>query len=133
MNDPFIWLYVFLGGGVGSTLRLFVVSTVQPMFDHRFATTFPIGTLLVNVLGALAMGCLAALFQRTAMPPATRLALTVGLLGGFTTFSAFAYETYALLAGRLSWAAAANILLSNVLTLAAVWLGMRMVPPVNAP
>jgi CrcB protein len=84
----------------------------------------------VNVLGCLAIGGLGGLAEyRNLLDPATRLLLFTGFLGGFTTFSAFAYETYFL--GREgAWASgAANVLLQVALGLFAVWLGHRLVAP----
>jgi CrcB protein len=80
---------VFLGGGIGAALRHMV---------NRFALAwlgpaFPFGTLFVNVAGSLAVGVLAALFLAKAPGEAWRLFLLTGLLGGFTTFSAFSLDS----------------------------------------
>jgi CrcB protein len=85
---------------------------------------FPLGTLTVNVVGCLAMGLLAGLAERRHIfDPHTRLFLLTGLLGGFTTFSAFAYESWFLGRERMVFAAFANVLLQCTLGLGAVWLG----------
>lgn len=91
------------------------------------ASRFPFATLVVNVTGCLAIGALAAVAQReNVLAPGTRLFLFTGLLGGYTTFSTFAYETLVL--GREhAWAAAAlNVLAHVALGLLAVWVGYRV-------
>lgn len=87
------YLVIFLGGGLGAALR----HGVNRLAMHWWGTAFPAGTLLVNVLGCLAMGLLIGLFA--AYPGSSqnvRLFLTVGLLGGFTTFSAFGLDALTL-------------------------------------
>lgn len=81
---------VFLGGGVGAVLRFAVVEAAV----RAFGPAFPWGTLSVNVVGSMAMGVLAAwLAGKGTSGEAMRVALAVGLLGGFTTFSAFSLDT----------------------------------------
>ena len=106
-------LVVGCGGFVGAVLRWIVVARLQAWLGGRF----PFGTLAVNVLGCFAFGLLAGLaLEGQALSPNARLFLFVGVLGGFTTFSAFGYETLALFeAGRSATAllsAAANLVLS---------------------
>lgn len=89
---------------------------------------FPLGTLIVNVIGCAGIGVLAAIFAGPAfVREEIRLALMVGFLGGFTTFSTFGFETFSLLAERAWWAGAMNLVISNVAGLVAVWLGYRAV------
>lgn len=84
-------LLVAFGGGVGACLRYLVAEWVL----HRMGPTFPFGTLTVNVLGGFLMGLLATLIIRLdAGGGELRLLLGVGLLGGFTTFSAFSLEMF---------------------------------------
>ena len=85
-----------LGGFLGAVLRYGLSGLV-----HRHAgSAFPMGTLVVNVLGCLAIGVLVALVEeRAILGPSTRLFLLIGLLGSFTTFSTFGYETIELLQG----------------------------------
>lgn len=87
------YLVVFLGGGLGAALRHGVNRSAM----HWWGTSFPFGTLLVNVIGCLAMGLLIGLFA--AWPGTSqqlRLFFTTGLLGGFTTFSAFSLDALTL-------------------------------------
>ena len=113
-------LLVFVGSGVGGVLRLALTEGIQ-----RFAgPSFPLGTLTVNVLGCLAMGILGGAFAgQTHIRDEHRLLLMVGLLGGFTTFSAFGRETVALADDGRLLLAGLNIALSNGLGLGAIWLG----------
>ena len=88
---------------------------------------FPLGTLAVNVLGCLVIGSLsAALASRFPIREDYRLALVVGLLGGFTTFSSFGLETFSLLDGGHYVHAASNVVLSVIVCLVAVWAGQRL-------
>ncbi len=88
------FVVVFLGGGIGSALRYWLSGSV-----YRFVKpTFPYGTLVVNVGGCFLIGFLMAVFEeRFVVQPLLRLFLTIGILGGFTTFSTFSFETIELL------------------------------------
>lgn len=83
---------VALGGALGATLRYLVTSWVQQRVDF-----FPWGTLAVNLLGSFLIGVVLELTVRGFLSSQARLFLAVGLLGGFTTFSSFSWETLALL------------------------------------
>ena len=84
------YLVVFLGGGVGAALR----HGVNLAAARLLGTSFPFGTLTVNVLGSLLMGLMAAWFAFEGSPSQHwRLFLTTGMLGGFTTFSTFSLDT----------------------------------------
>ena len=86
---------------------------------------FPWGTLVVNVLGCLAIGFVMHVGLATAaLPRNLRFAVTIGFLGALTTFSTFGYETMRYCEAGAWWPAAANIVANVVLTLGAVWLGM---------
>ena len=114
---------IFLGGGCGCLLRYGVAGWAQRLGNG----VFPTGTLAVNVLGCAALGFLAALFAGPMLiREEYRLAILVGLLGGFTTFSTFGYETIMLAGDKQFALAALNLLLSNGLGLAAAWLGTRL-------
>lgn len=113
-------LFIAGGGGVGAVLRFVIAGWGQRLVPG----VFPLGTLLVNVMGCLAIGLVAAVFAGPALVREEyRLALLVGLLGGFTTFSTFGYETLQLLTDREWGSAALYVGLNNGLGLLAVWLG----------
>jgi len=84
---------VFIGGGIGATARYWMSNAV-----YRFVEpNFPYGVLTVNVIGCVIIGFLmTALDGRFVVNPSIRIFLTIGILGGFTTFSSFSYETIAL-------------------------------------
>lgn len=87
-------LLVALGGASGSVLRWALAGAVQ----RWTGSLFPWGTFSINVLGSLAIGFVSALaIERAVLPPAARQLVIVGLLGGFTTFSALSFETFSLL------------------------------------
>lgn len=111
------------GGASGALLRYAISGWVQTMTNG----SFPAGTLLVNVLGSALFGLAAAFFAGpNLVREEYRVALLVGVLGAFTTFSTFGWETLVLVrAGQLGYAAT-NILLSNGIGLGAVWLGYRL-------
>ncbi|MDP2311766.1 MAG: fluoride efflux transporter CrcB [Pseudomonadota bacterium] len=111
-------LLVALGGGVGSVLRFVAASAMTRLYPG-----FPAGTLLVNVVGCFCMGMLAGWTSDRSL----RAALGVGLLGGFTTFSAFGGDTLALAQGGALKLAALNVLANVGLGLLAVWAGRAIV------
>lgn len=114
-------LWIGLGGAIGSILRYLLSGVAQNAVPR---STFPIGTLIVNVCGCFAIGVLAELVEsRGFMAPGTRSFLMVGLIGGFTTFSAFASETVNAARDGASGVAVLNVALNLALGLAAVWLG----------
>lgn len=117
-------LIVGLGGCIGSVLRL----KTGALFLHLYPQTkLPLGTLTVNVLGCLLVGIIASCLERLSVYNAElRFFLITGFLGGFTTFSAFGLETYALLRSNLLALAVANVALNVIVGLCAVWLGMRL-------
>lgn len=112
-------LLVFLGAGVGGVLRFWLSDSISSS-----ANGFPLATLLINAVGCLIIGCLVGAMPT--MSSALRLLVLTGLLGGFTTFSAFARETVDLWhAGRLS-TAATYVLTSNLLSIALAATGFLM-------
>jgi len=115
MNDLVL---IAAGGAAGSVGRSMLASAI----DARLAaiwTTFPWGTLLVNVLGCALIGAAAAYSDRAWVKPL----IMVGVLGGFTTFSSFGLQTLTLLNDGQTAKALAYVVLSLVLCLAAVYLG----------
>jgi CrcB protein len=114
-------LLVGAGGFVGSVARFTLSGFVQRMAP---ASSFPFGTLAVNVAGCLAIGFLGGMLEiRQMLTPTTRLFVMIGLLGGFTTFSTFAYETLGLAHGAELGRALLNTVAQLVLGLGAAWLG----------
>jgi CrcB protein len=114
------------GGFLGSVARYLLSSAVGAGAAAR--TSFPVGTLAVNVLGCLVIGALAGFGARTgAWTEGARLFLFTGVLGGFTTFSAFGYETFALARDGRWGGAAANVALQVLCGLLAVSVGYRAV------
>jgi CrcB protein len=123
-------LLIALGGAIGSVARFLIGLWVQPVRPGLPLTHFPVGTLVVNVTGCLAIGILHAIFYGSPHAASERAELRafllIGVLGGYTTFSSFGRETLNLVDNNQLGAAAAYVLLSNVLGLAAVWAGMRL-------
>lgn len=114
---------IAVGGGAGSVLRYLVSGWCQRLAGSGF----PLGTLTVNVTGCFLIGLLMAVFTGPALiREEYRLALVVGVLGGFTTFSAFGWETFAMLNDRQFLRPLLNVAASNAFGLVAVWLGYRV-------
>ena len=115
------FLIVFLGAGIGGALR----HGVNVGSTRLFGTAFPYGTLIVNVVGSFIMGLLAGYFL---MRPGTgqhmRLFLTTGILGGFTTFSAFSLDAALLIERHAYWLAAAYVAGSVAASILALFAGM---------
>jgi CrcB protein len=117
-------LYVGAGGFLGAILRFALGGAV-----HRLVpmSTFPWGTLAVNTLGCLLIGFLAGVAEaRQVIGPELRLFLLIGLLGGFTTFSTFGFETMALMRSATHMQAMMNIASQVILGLFAVWGGLSL-------
>lgn len=118
------YLIVFLGGGVGSTCRY----GVNMLSTRWFGTGFPVGTLSINLFAALLMGMVVEFaFTKGNLSPHLKLLLTTGLLGGFSTFSAFALEIVELFQRGQTTAAVGYAVVSVIVGAAAVVLGMWLV------
>lgn len=118
------WLTVACGGGLGSLCRY----VVSGWAANRFGAHFPYGTLWVNIVGCFMIGVFMTLAtERLILNPYWRLAISVGFLGGLTTFSTFSYETWSLLLHGDLYSASSNILLNLLIGLAATWLGISFV------
>jgi fluoride exporter len=114
-------LLVGCGGFLGSMARYLLGGAVHRMVQ---SPVFPFGTLVVNVSGCLAIGFLGSLAEvRGLLTPEARVFLLIGVLGGFTTFSSFGYETFQLLRDGETVPALLNVLLQVGLGLFAVWAG----------
>ena len=119
-----LYLIVFIGAGIGGALR----HGVNVWAARMFGFGFPFGTLIVNIVGSLLMGVLAGLFVYRAglVPQHARLFLTTGILGGFTTFSAFSLDA-AFLIERHSYSLAAAYMVGSVFaSIVALFLGLAL-------
>ncbi len=114
-------LIIGIGGFLGAISRYIVSNWSQNL--PKFAT-FPVGTLVVNVSGCLAIGVIFGLVEsRQLFTPETRLFLLIGFLGSFTTFSTFGFETFSFFQDGQISAAILNITLNLVIGLLATWFG----------
>ena len=122
--------FVAIGSALGASLRFFISGVV----GRRVGETFPWGTLIVNVLGSFIIGFFGTLTApdgRLFVGATTRQMVMVGMCGGFTTFSSFSLQTMALWQDGEILRAGANIGLSVVLCLVAVWLGFAAATALN--
>lgn len=118
------YLAVLVCGAVGTGLRYSLSTLIYSVVREP---RFPYANLVINVSGCFLIGLLAELFEaRVLVSPTIRVAALTGLLGGFTTFSSFSFETYALLRDGEVWRGILNASVSVLLGLAAVWLGIRL-------
>lgn len=118
------YLIVFLGGGIGAALR----HGVNIASARLLGTGFPYGTLTVNVVGSLAMGLLTAYFAfKGDASQHWRLFLTTGILGGFTTFSAFSLDVALLYERGEAGLAALYVLASVAVSIAGLFAGLALV------
>ena len=119
-------LAVFIGGGLGSLLRY----GLGVLALRQFGAGYPLGTLLANIAGSFLLGLLARIGLDGKVSPATRLGLTTGLCGGFTTYSTFNLETLSLLAdGHLAKGGGyllVTVVLCGLAGAAGLWLGGRL-------
>ena len=117
-------LIVGLGGFIGAILRYLLSGYAQHLSRVSF---FPIGTIAVNVLGCLAIGFLSGLAQNLQVfSPHARLFLFIGILGSFTTFSTFGYETMALFRDGEVFLAFLNVSLQMVVCLGVTFIGFQL-------
>ncbi|MFH2123949.1 MAG: fluoride efflux transporter CrcB [Pseudomonadota bacterium] len=109
-------------GALGCVARYYISGWVYDLFGRDF----PYGTLVVNILGAFLIGLVMELGLRsTVLPVSLRIGLTIGFLGGFTTFSTFSYETFRLLEEGNFFVAATNVVVSVTVCLLFTWLGIH--------
>ena len=114
-------VFIAMGGALGAVLRYGASLSVYSLLGRGF----PYGTLFVNVSGSLLMGLLSVIMlERFNIDPEWRAAVLVGVLGSFTTFSTFSIETLNLLEQGDVIRATANIVLSVLVCLVAVWFGV---------
>lgn len=113
-------LLVAAGGAIGAVLRYLLGSWIQ----GRLGPDFPWGTFVVNVSGCLLIGAVLGVVERGALPAEARLFVAVGVLGGYTTFSTFGYETLRLIESGEIIPALFNAFGQLALGLVAVYLGL---------
>jgi CrcB protein len=116
-------LLLAAAGAVGTLLRAGCTS----LSVRLCGDAFPWGTLAVNVVGSFAFGAIVALARSRAVSVEHEVVLLVGLLGGFTTYSSYAFQSLEMLIGGRVAVALAYVLVTNTLSIAAVWAGLRMV------
>ena len=114
-------VYIALFGALGCLTRYLLSGWAYQLLGRGF----PYGTLVVNVAGAFLIGLVMEFSIRSALvPPALRVAFTIGFLGGLTTFSTFSFETFRLLEEGAFVIAFLNVMVSVITCLACTWLGI---------
>ena len=116
-------LLICLGGAVGTGARYLIGGLAA----RWLGSEFPYGTLFINVLGSFLIGFVQQVGLTTlAIPETTRLVLTIGVMGGFTTYSSFSYETISLIENGSWLGAVANLVLTTGLCLVVCVLGLGL-------
>lgn len=115
-------LIVGAGGAIGALGRYLL-----GLLPVNTGSGFPLKTFLINVIGCLIIGAVAALAEKNAMSPGLVLFIKTGICGGFTTFSSFALETEGLMTGGSGTVALAYMISSLILGVAAVYIAEKMV------
>ncbi len=118
-----LYLLIFIGCGSGGILRYLVSLKVHSFLDKNF----PFGTLVVNISGSFFIGILSSiLLNKFNNSEQIRALLLTGLLGGYTTFSAFSIETVSLIKSGQIFLALLNTLLSVILSIVFAWIGITL-------
>jgi CrcB protein len=118
----FNFVLVLIGGAIGSVSRFALSTWVNQVMQVK--SIFPFGTLAVNMIGSFLAGVVWGVSTETTMKPEIRIFMMVGFMGGFTTFSSYALESYNLFDNGEVKAAFMNILANNVLSLILVFAGV---------
>ena len=121
MNHLFQIVALAAAGAAGTLLRAGCTTVAVKLFGPAF----PWGTLAANLVGSFAFGAVYALTRSRAITPEQETVLLVGLLGGFTSYSSFAFQSVSMLESGRGAAALAYMAVTNVLGLVAVWAGIR--------
>jgi len=130
MNLMITYLWVAIGSAFGGCLRYWMSGVI----DSAHGETFPLGTLIINILGSFVIGFFATFTGpdgRIIVPSDTRVFVMVGICGGFTTFSAFSLQTLNLARDGDFLRAGMNVVLSVALCLLFVWVGHIMATTLN--
>jgi CrcB protein len=125
------YFWIAFGGALGSAGRFWMNGVIS-----RYWETFPMGTMVINILGSFAIGLFASLTGpegRIFVPPLGRQFFMIGVCGGFTTFSSFSLQTLQLIQDNQWGKAGANIILSVVLCLIGAWAGYALGTMLNTP
>ncbi len=125
------YIWVALGGALGTTARYWLSGVVA----RSFGETFPWGTLIINVTGSFVIGFFGALTGpdgRLFVGSTARQFVMIGMCGGYTTFSSFSLQTLNLMNDGEWFRAGANIGMSVVLCMIAVWAGVILAGSINA-
>jgi len=127
MTHPLHWLLLAVAGGFGTLLRAGCTTLAVRLAGDERSWAAEAATLAVNVAGSFAFGLIYGLSEsRQAVPPAWQPIILAGLLGGFTTYSSFAFQSVMLLNNaRMAWGLA-YVVATSLLALAAVWAGLRL-------
>lgn len=116
-------LAIGVAGAAGALLRHMVAAGLA----SRWASDFPLGTLLVNVSGSFLLGFIVGMgLERGRLPKTWRVPVTVGFIGSYTTFSTWSVDTVLLMEAGRWWLAVLNVTLSLTLGFAATWAGRRL-------
>lgn len=113
-------IYIALGGATGTLLRYWISGAAYKFGGQGF----PWGTITVNLLGALLIGLTWGLTERSALSPNIRAMLFIGIFGGFTTFSTFAFESFNLLKDQNFRSVISYVLISNIAGILLVYAGI---------
>ncbi len=125
------YFFVAIGSALGGVLRFWI----SALFERRFGESFPWGTIFINITGSFIIGLCFSLEGNDGRPllgPSARAFTLVGVLGGYTTFSSFSLQTLNLIRAGQFPLALANVMLSVVLCLVAVWLGHLVARAISA-
>jgi CrcB protein len=113
-------LLLLAGGGIGTVARYLISNHTHKVY----LDAFPLGTLMVNMIGSFIIGILWGLFESENMSQGVRVFLFIGILGGFTTFSSYALESYHLFKDGETRLALLNVMANNVFSILLVLVGL---------
>jgi fluoride exporter len=115
-----ILIYVFLGGGMGSLVRYFFGKFVH----NQVATSFPLGTLAINIAASLILGIFVGKYLQN---DSLKALIAIGFCGGFSTFSTFSNDTLQLMLSGRIWESFLNVILNVTLCISATYVGILLV------